>query len=312
MKTSRGVALLTALVLVAIAAVLAAAIGYRSALSARRAIGTFTAAQGLEYATGAEAIAAYALKQDALNTAHKDDSLDEDWAQPYGPTELDSGVTLEAYLEDMQGRFNINTLVTDTGVADTAAQKVFGRLLELTGLESKWNAMLVDWLDADVTVTLPDGAEDSSYAGLLPPYRTPNKRITSITELMALPGFGRERFEKLKPYIAALPGKTTINVCTAPGLVLDALSDSQQEYSLDLDALAKHRASGCFPSTNDLQTSLGATQFDQVKSLLGQNSNFFRLHSWITIGSTQFTLYSLLQRKGGGSTRPILRTFGTE
>ncbi|MFT3905096.1 MAG: type II secretion system minor pseudopilin GspK [Steroidobacteraceae bacterium] len=315
-QRERGIALLTALILVAIATALATAIGFRSALSARRAIGTFTVAQGLQYAAGAEAIAAYALKQDELNTSSKVDSLDEDWAMPYGPTELDSGVTLEASLEDEQGKFNINNLVDLNGVADTNAQAVFTRLLELLGMETKWSALLTDWIDTDVNPTLPDGAEDSSYAGQLPPYRTPNLRISSISELLALPGFGHDNYEKIKPYITALPGIRPINVCTAPGMVLDALSVDQQEYSLDTDALAKRRASGCFPTLAELKTSLGDTQYEKLTDgdypLIAETSSYFRLRSWITIGTTQFTLYSLMYRANNGTTRPILRTFGTE
>jgi hypothetical protein len=33
---------------------------------------------------------------------------------------------------------------------------------------------------------------------------------------------------------------------------------------------------------------------------------------WVTIGTTQFTLYSLLARGGNGLVRPALRSFGSE
>jgi hypothetical protein len=39
---------------------------------------------------------------------------------------------------------------------------------------------------------------------------------------------------------------------------------------------------------------------------------FFRSTVWVTIGTTQFTLYTLLARGGGGSVRPALRSFGSE
>src|ERR1700677_83305 len=104
-----GIALLTAIVLVAIAAVLATAIGFASAMSARRASTVFGADQSLLAAEGAEAMAAYALSQSGANSTQV--SLNQPWAQSYGPFELMPGVTLDyLQLEDQQGKFNINNL----------------------------------------------------------------------------------------------------------------------------------------------------------------------------------------------------------
>ena len=61
--SQRGVALMTAIVLVAIAAVLATAIAFSSTMAARRATTMFGADQSLLAAEGAEAMAAYVLKQ---------------------------------------------------------------------------------------------------------------------------------------------------------------------------------------------------------------------------------------------------------
>src|ERR1700761_7400707 len=106
----RGVALITAIILVAIAAVLATAIGYASAMSARRASTMFGSDQAYLAAQGAEAMAAYVLKMSNKNSSAAF-SLDQFWAQPYGPFELTDGVLLEfAQLEDEQGKFNVNDL----------------------------------------------------------------------------------------------------------------------------------------------------------------------------------------------------------
>src|SRR5580698_8219817 len=61
--SQRGVALMTAIVLVAIAAVLATAIAFSSTMAARRATTMCGADQSLLAAEGAEAMAAYVLKQ---------------------------------------------------------------------------------------------------------------------------------------------------------------------------------------------------------------------------------------------------------
>jgi hypothetical protein len=59
-----------------------------------------------------------------------------------------------------------------------------------------------------------------------------------------------------------------------------------------------------------------STLSDQSKvigsNFLGATTQYFRLRSFITIGTARFTLYSLLYRDTSGQLRPILRTFGTE
>jgi general secretion pathway protein K len=309
-RDQRGIALLTAIVLVAVAAVLATAIGTASAMLARRASTVFGADQSLLAAEGAEAMAAYVLKQSA--GANQQSSLDQPWAQPYGPFELTEGVTLEfAQIEDQQGKFNINNLAPGGTTNPTSVQQ-FQQLLSLLGLETKWASLIADWVDTDNEPNFPDGAEDSVYLAQTPQFRTANLPISSISELLVLPGFGRDRYNRLAPYIAALPPGTPINVCTASGVVLDALS-GRTEWSTDPARLTQPRQQGgCFPTRTVFLSTLTGTQLSDIGSRVAETSSYFRLRSVITIGTARFSLYSLLYRDGSGQIRPILRTFGTE
>ena len=306
----RGIALITAIVLVAIATVLATSIGFASIMAARRANAVFGGDQALLAAEGAEAMAAYVLKQSGATNGQA--SLDQVWAQPYGPYELAPGVTLQfAQIEDQQGKFNINNLA-DGGSSDPLEIAQFQRLLGLLGLEPKWAGLLADWIDTDNNPNDPDGAEDDTYLGQTPPYRAANEPVSSISELLALPGFGRERYNRLAPYISALPPGTAVNLCTASGVLLDAIS-GKTEYSVDLSNLTSSRQqSGCFPTLAEFNMSLSAQQQSQLVGRIGVNSNYFRLRTFITIGTARFSLYSLLYIDGGGQIRPIIRTFGTE
>jgi len=345
--SQRGIALITAIVLVAVAAVVATAIGFSSAMSARRATTVFGADQSLLAAEGAEAMAAYVLKQSgstsptnsastagtsattAANSASTSqttsstsssgggasspqDSLDQPWAQSYGPFELLPGVLLEfAQLEDQQGKFNLNNLA-DGGATDRTSVTQFQQLLSLLGIEPRWAGLIADWIDSDDQPNFPDGAEDSVYLAQSPQYRTANLPITSISELLALPGFGRDRYNRLAPYISALPPGTTINVCTASGVLLDAIS-GKTEYSADpQQLLSRRQADGCFPTLQVYLASLNTQQQGLATGRLGQTTSYFRLRSFITIGTARFSLYSLLQRDGAAQIHVILRTFGTE
>jgi general secretion pathway protein K len=198
----RGVALITAVVLVAIATVLAARVGTDAALDLRRTMGLTALNQGWQVALGAEAWAAQTLRDDLRDS--QTDDLTENWAQPLPPLPIDGG-TIEGGLEDMQGRFNLNNLVFSDGTTNAKAVKQLERILGMLDLEPAWAVAMADWIDADTQPGFPDGAEDSVYTGLDPPHLAANMPITRASELMVLPEFGAERFRRLQPYVTALP-----------------------------------------------------------------------------------------------------------
>lgn len=313
----RGVALLAAILLVAIGTIIAASIAFQSAMAARRGIASLSFEESVLVAQGAEALAAYGLREDGGRT----DDYSESWAQPFGPTEITPGVVLEARVEDLQGRFNLNSLIDSSGAVDEYMRDSFRRLLEALQIEPKWADQVVDWIDGNVEPTGFDGLEDSGTTNQQPPYRTANTLITSTTELLALPGFGRERYVKLAPYVTALPPDTRLNVCTAPGLLLDAMvDDGYHEFGLDAQALANSRKKECFPKFEDYKTILRTQrsltdpgQISQITAHFLDKSTYFRLTSVITLGGSDFALYSLLQKTGAagqqGKVRVVQRSF---
>jgi general secretion pathway protein K len=333
----RGIALLVAIMLVALGTIVAASVAYENAMTARKGAATFGFEQSVLVAEAAETFAAWGLRE-VYRADSKNTYIGQGWDKPQGPFEVVPDVMLTATLEDMQGRFNLNLLVQD-GQANLTAVHAFEHLLVLVGIEPRWAGYLVDWIDPDMSPSNPEGAEDSVYLGQSPPYRTANMYITSASELLALPGFGHERYQKLAPYVTALPADTKINICTASGVVLDSLLPAgRQEFSLDPDGLQKHRlsAGGCFPSKPDFDAAMGPAQPPPQGggthgptpgnpqnpgqgSMYETTSSYFKLTSYITIGTAEFNLYSvLLQERGGtpggggaqpGNVRPIMRSF---
>jgi general secretion pathway protein K len=323
----RGVALLVAILLVALGTIIAAGMAYNNAMTARRAVATFSFDQALLVAEGGEAIAAYGLAQQLkMNAPYIGPG--QVWSQPLPPTEVAPGVTLEASMEDLQGRFNINNLVNnDDETPNPTAIAVFQRLLQRLGMDPKWAYYTVDWIDQNSTPMSPDGAEDSVYLEAAPPYRTANMPITSTSELMALPGFTRADFDRLAPHIVALPIGTKVNVCSADPWVLDALTGVEQFTAQGLDQFEKDRqaASGCFPPLASVKVStanvtggtvsLGGstgtangTQQTTPQDLIGQTSVWFRLSSFVTVGSSEFAVYTVLYHDTTG-VRPMMRSF---
>lgn len=315
MIRQRGIALLTAIILVALATVVAAAIAFDTALTARRGAGAAALDESLLLGGGTEAIAAYALAEQ-LKQNNRTIHFDQIWARPLGPIEVPegSGTFLEARLFDLQGRFNLNNLVDADGVRNDVAVEVFERLLQNLDLEPVWAELMVDWIDVD-TQPQAGGAEDSSYSASTPGYRTANRAITSISELLALRDFGAERYARIAPYVAALPRGTAINLCTASGPLLDALTE-QQQWTPAPDALERNRAGKCFPSRSDFEAAFSDPQRRtrlQQGLPYDETSTWFSLRSFVSIGTAEFALYSLLHYESapGGAplVRPVMRAF---
>jgi general secretion pathway protein K len=304
----RGVILLSALVMVALAAVVAAALFFDTGMTARRTAGSFSMEQALLLSEGAEALAAYVLGDDQNQT---DTPLDN-WAQPV-EEEVGPEILMQAQLFDLQGRFNLNSLVQATGKRDENTYKVFVRLLELLQLQPSWADFVVDLVDPDVQPE-QQGGEDSLYTSQAPPHRTGNLPITSVSELMQIPGFTREMYLTLLPHVTALPPSVrTINVCMADGIVLDALfaanpnAQGHTEYSLlSEEEFADRRATECYPR----RTALAGTS-QPMLALTAERTSWFRLQTLVRVGTAQFDLYSLIQRNGRQA-RAVMRSFSTE
>jgi general secretion pathway protein K len=320
-RRQRGVALIIALILVALATILATKITFDGYMERRRSIGMLAIEQAWQFSLGAEALAADALSQDLQNS--KQDTLAEPWAQRIAPMQITPeddpegepiGV-MDGGLEDMQGRFTLNNLarLTPSNQPDPQPLEQFERLLTALDLEPKWAQLARDWLTAGDVPSVPFGAKDAVYTAQDPPYRTGNWPMTTPTELMALPGFGIDRYRKLAPYVTALPTATSnINICTAPAVVLESLSSNLTgEYTGNPDLLASGRKAGCFPDMATFGNTVGPKLLAAINGRFSDSTSYFRLTTRVTLGTTEFTLYSLLLRGQGGKVTPILRSFGT-
>ena len=94
--------------------------------------------------------------------------------------------------------------------------------------------------------------------------------------------------------------------------MLESLADNLNgEFSGNPEVLASARKTGCFPDLDTFMKIAGGKAVGNMVPI-GTNSSFFRLTTRVTLGTTEFTLYSLLTRgAGGGKVTPLLRSFGT-
>jgi general secretion pathway protein K len=312
----RGVALLVAIVIFAIATTVAAAVTYNKAMAARRAAATFTLEHALQAGMAAEALASIAL-EDAASNAQT--TLAQDWAQEQPPLEIaDTGVWILARVDDMSARFNLNSVITwdaqqGSFVEDKHQLEVFRTLLQSLDIDQRYADLLVDWIDPDIAPFGMSGGEDTLYLSQSPPYRPPNTFIMHTSELLALPGFGRENYKKIAPYVTALPNDEKVNVCTASGLVLDAVLNQNTTQYATQDP-AQYRQKGCWPEKRDYTAPIGdPAQRAEVDQRIDEKSAWFRLRTQVRIGTAEFVLYSVLYREpDGNKIRTVQRSFGSE
>lgn len=301
----RGVALITAVLVVAIGTMIAVNLMWRGTLDLRRAEAALAADQGLMYGQSAEAWAADILRQDLVDSPDSD-HLSEQWAIELPPLPVDGG-TIMGRLEDLQGRFNLNNLIGSDGMENELARRQFERLLTSAEIDPGLAGAVVDWLDPDADQRFPTGGEDPVYIDQDPPYRTANSMITSASELMAVAGFDRDSYRRLAPYVTVLPRGTKLNVNTASATVLASLSDD-----LDLataETLIEERAEAEFVDID--ATFAGLVEPDTLQVIDGVSEHFL-LTATVTLGSNQLTLRSVLQRDRSGITRALFRSLGVE
>lgn len=290
-----GIAVITAMLIVTIAAVLAVELVWETTLDLRRTEGSIGWDQARQFAYGAEDLVAKVLREDAERaSAEPADWLGEDWAQP-AVFNLDQGM-MSGNVIDLQGRFNLNNLVQLDGRRDDTAYELFQRLLAALDVDQSIADVVVDWIDPDTSAGF-NGAEDDAYTSFDPPYRAANFWFTNVSELRALRGIEADVYERLAPHVTALPRRqnpTRINVNTATSAVLQSLGESISPANVEQwmrDRLEE-------PFTEDMSAFAGFIDPGLRERHLGVSSDYFALQGTVSIGTTRLAMYSLMERNG--------------
>jgi general secretion pathway protein K len=303
-RRQRGTALITAILVVALATAIAASLTWDLFLDQRRAFGRVAVDRGVMYSLGAEAWAKLILRDDAQD--NQVDHPDEPWATQITPLPIEGG-QIQGRIEDLNGRFNLNNLIGSAGETDPVAVEGFKRLLQALELDVRLADRMADWIDRDFEPNFPDGAEDAAYLSREPPFRAANRPVTSVSEVMLVyPELGQSGYETLRPYIAALPRGTRININTALPEVL--LTASAELGLREAERIVMDRPENGWDSLEQLGELIPA----EARGALGTASNWFRLSVRVDIGTQRFTMYSLLQRDAAGSVSTVIRSFADE
>jgi general secretion pathway protein K len=290
-KQQTGVALITALLITALATIVAVSMLGQQHLAIRRSTNFIHHDQALQYAFGGETWAMRILIRDL--SLNKIDGLQDIWAMRLAAIPIEGG-SMIGLIEDLQGRFNLNNLLKDGKVSPEDVQQ-FQRLLLALQMPVNLSQVVIDWMDADAEISLPEGAEDNAYLLKTPSYRAANQALRNPTELRLLAGMTPEFYQRLLPNVCTLPTRTSINLNTATIPVIMSLAEGLSEAAAT--QLIAGRDKKAFET---LQPVLANPVLAGLKMVdpqsLSLSSNYFLYSSRVQLDRGQTLMSSVLER----------------
>ena len=299
-SSQRGIALLTILVMVALATILAATIAKRQTNTAENTGYLMRQDQSLLYAKSAEAFFSELLIQDSDNGGNID-HLQENWAKPMPAFPVEDGF-ISGRLLDESGKFNLNNLLKADGSVDDSARRWFEKLLQRVGLPAELSQAVIDWQDADDETTGAMGAESNYYQGLDPSYLASNTRFHQVEELKLVRGFEGKNYDLIAPYVTALPEATKINMNTAAPLLLASIDPKLDVKTLEQELKAKQAELAYFNSVEDLWklnafSGIEPQNKTDAAAWLDSKSNYFTAQIEVVLSERKRQFSSAMMRK---------------
>ena len=293
LRAQRGVALLTALMILALAALLAYALMQQGTVALDRAAGAQRSAQARALADGLFDYALIGLLRDF--EAGPIDSRAEEWAKPLPPLPVPQGL-VTGRLEDLNGRINLNGFAGDSNQR-AATQKLLTRLLEVLKLNPQIAGRIQDAIDADDSNIA--GGEDVDFMSQRPASRAPNRALRHFSELRHLPGLSSEDYLLLSRYVCTLQPDALLNVNTAEIPVLMSLDPGISE---ELAKKLWHDGQANFASKADFVVEVshsgGPQNLAQIEPQLAVASTVFLARARIKLDSVEYRYTAQLDRDG--------------
>lgn len=332
----KGIALILAMVITAIALTIAAALVLRQQVSIHLTSNLSALEQAYQYSLAIEEWAGVILKQD-LND-NDVDSCDDAWATTIAPIPIPGG-RLEGKLYDLQALLNINNVIGDKNERgeQTDNEQSVTRLKSLFSTLGLTNQLALsdaisDWIDEDDR-DRSSLAENSYYKSLDPPYLAANGAIVSLSELRTIKGFNEQVpsatgeedseetetvYQKVRPYLTALPNPSiSTNRLTQPATRTNTTAGTTKRTAINVntapaevlltikgvtqaqvDNIIEDRQGGAFETVAGFVTSVGGgTNANPVdKTGIDVRSSYFLLKASVRINNVRLFINSVLFR----------------
>jgi general secretion pathway protein K len=301
-KTQTGVAIISALLVVALSAILVSGILWRQQVQIRRIENQRLLSQAQWISRGALDWTRLILRSEG-DTSAGITYLGGVWGVPIAKTRLSdflgqigevrasegASTYLSGSIEDAQSKFNLRNLVSSPapGVLQVNVEQVqaFQRLLALLSLNgqlAKTAAVQIrDSLAQSATrfqaQTIPTSTVAPTIGGAIGGNTFTDKpgmddsdsnpdvaplQMTSVDSLLDVPGFTPDMIARLRPFVTYLPTTTAVNMNTAPAEVVAAVVPEMSLSSAQ--ALVARRETVFFRNVGDVQLALQATGVQQT------------------------------------------------
>jgi general secretion pathway protein K len=296
-RRQRGAALLVAMLVVTLVATFAAAALWQQWRAVEVEAAERSRMQAGWVLTGALDWARLIIREDSR--AGGADHLAEPWAVPLQEARLStflaadqagtdtSGVADDVFLSgvitDQQGLLNVTNLV-ESGNPSRTGVNSFRRLFSLLGLP----ASEVDTLAANLQLasnTTTDN-QSASQAPIAP----------QRAEQLAWLGLPQSTVTALLPYVTILPGRTPININTAPAEVIYAAIDGLT--LAEAQQLVARRAQTPFRTLQEATQLMPQRTAAMSEGTAGVNTRFFEVRGRLRMDRLVVEERSLLQRDG--------------
>lgn len=292
-QRQEGVVIVVALFFVAIAVTLAYFMMARLERDTRR---TTLLLRDTQAELLAEGSIAWAQEQLLKNLAEQKPNQPIDMLPMRSPVNEVNGFKVSSTIYDAQSRLNIN---------NQNVEPELKRLIQLVAPEiteqqaDEIVLAVVDW----VSPVQRQNEYSKYYQGLSPPYSAAHHPMVSVSELQLVRGITPALYQKLAPYIIALPTVTPVNIRTAMAPVLAALSTTM---TLDTGAeLEKIRTQTVIPTIDAFLKLDIVKNHAMPPEKVTVQSQYFLVESEVTIENQRVVLYTLLDRSGGNGKKGI-------
>jgi len=298
-SNQQGMAIISALLIAAVVAVIAAGMLTRQSVSTRALEADQQRVQGRWLLHGGLEISRQLLwdarQRDPLTR------LDQPWAQRL------NAQGFEGRLEDEQGKFNLRNLVANERV-DEAQVQAFQRLCELIGISAGLSQRISQRVIGSYPYLLnPQIAENTASKNAFDSGRatSPNASrkpqhpklpmLRSVDDLRSVEGVNEAVIGKLAPYLTVIPATTWLNGNTATAPVLAAYVPG---LSLErAQALINERDAGrWFINRGDFVNRLRMPNLELTSVKVGITSDWFRLRGEARRDQRRVSLDALLHR----------------
>lgn len=307
LAAQRGVAIITALLLTALAVTIVASLFWQQQVQVRSIENQRLHLQTKWILRGALDWARLVLREDARFSSI--DTLDEPWSVELAETRLDQYVengrtgsdqtdaTLSGQVVDAQARFNLANLAQG-GKVNPREVAIFARLLDGLKLNTGLAQAAADTIArAQPTPATPGSAPATVGAASQPEPGPQPLELLQVDDLLAVQGFTAPILATLRDFVIVLPRTTPINVNTASAEVLAASIDTLSHS--DAVALVAARKKAYFRNSADFVALLPPGKAgDLSANNFAVATNYFIVNGKVRLNRATMETQALIERNG--------------